>query len=306
MPRPLRDLDPENYHLVTVRTDEAKIWMVPGKTLNETVGGIIARYQELFGIILYTFCILGNHLHMLLKAQDQNLDQFMENVLRETARRTNWKNNRQGHFWSRRYDDQVIRKEDDLLAAYLYVTTNAVKHGLIARISNYPGLHCYDQIMSESERVFPFVQRSQKAKDKNNGQPVISYHKLKLTPLPQHAKMTKKKRTELVRELIHKRETEIAEERKKVGKGFLGAKALKAQIAGRDPVEVSRSPRPVCYTKDPETRREYRAQRRLFREHYAEASEKFRAGELNTKFPAYCFKPPLHRKPKRTIQSSAA
>ena len=108
MPRPLRDLAPENYHLVTVRTEEARIWMVPEKKLNSTIGGVIARYQEVFGIIIYTFCILGNHIHMVLKAKDQNLDEFMENVLREIARRVNWHNKRHGHFWSRRYDNQVI------------------------------------------------------------------------------------------------------------------------------------------------------------------------------------------------------
>ena len=119
MSRPLRDRDPENYHLVTVRTEEARIWMLPCKKLNTILGGIIARYQELLNITIYTFCVLGNHLHIALKAPDQNLDFFMENVLREFARRVNKYNDRSGHFWSRRYDDQVILSEEDLLQAYL-------------------------------------------------------------------------------------------------------------------------------------------------------------------------------------------
>ena len=303
MPRPLRDLAPENYHLVTVRTEEARIWMVPQKKLNSTIGGIIARYQELFGIIIYTFCILGNHLHMVLKAQDQNMDEFMENVLREIARRVNWHNKRRGHFWSRRYDDQVIKREEDLLEAYLYVTTNAVKHGLVSKISYWPGLHCYDQIMCEGERSFPFVQRS---KEDEKGNPSVSYHTLKLSVLPQHEGMQKDKRLSLIRELIREREQEIAKKRKENGEGFLGVKAIKSQPAGRVPLSVSYSPRPVCYTKDSQTRREYRAQRRLFKERYAEASESFRGGKLDTEFPPHCFKPPLHRKPKSRAQRAAA
>ena len=157
--------------------------------------------------------------------------------------------------------------------------------------------------MCESERAFPFVERS---KEDDKGRPLVSHHTLKLTLLPQHAGMQRKKRLELIRELIRKREQEIAKERKEKGQGFLGVDAIRSQPAGRIPLSVSRSPRPVCYTKDPETRREYRAQRRLFRDRYAEASESFRGGKLNTKFPPYCFKPPLHRKPRRIAKRAAA
>ena len=292
MSRPLRDRNPGYYHLVTVRTEEARIWMVPCAKLNGIIGGILARYQTMYQVIIYAFCILGNHLHLLAKAPNDNLDQFMENVLREISRRVNRHNQRRGHLWARRYDDQVILNEDDLLEAYLYVVTNAVKHGLARRVRVWPGLHCYKQILSETPQTFCFVQYS---KQDSRGRPVVTLHDLSLTPLPQHAGRAKKVRLKLVAELIEERESQIADERRQNNQGFLDPRCIASQKPGRKPLTVSYRTRPVCYTKDPCIRREYRADRRLFKQAYCEASEAFRNGAFRIKFPPYCFKPPLHR-----------
>ena len=297
MARPLRDRDPENYHLVTVRTEEARIWMVPSQKVNEVIGGVLARYQELLRITIYAFCILGNHLHLLVHACDRNLDQYMENVLREIARRVNRLNDRRGHLWSRRYDDQVIMRQEDLLEAFLYVSTNAVKHGLVKDMRSWPGLSSY-QLMDDNPRQYPFVHYSRRA---DSGKPAVSLHRLTLTCLPQHAGVRLSKRRALVSELIDERQQWIVRERLRSGAGFLGAKSVLRQPPGRIPATVSYSPRPICYTSDPKLRKEYRAERSLFRQYYCEASEKFRSGKLDTRFPAHCFKPPLHRSPRQRL-----
>ena len=298
MPRPLRNTDPENYHLVTVRTEEARIWMVPGGELNRTIGGIIARYQELTGIIIYAFCILGNHLHMLLSAPEQNLDRFMENILRESSRRVNRHNRRRGHLWSRRYDDQVILTEEDLLEAYLYVTTNAVKHGLVRDMYQWPGLSSYAQVQDGIPRSYPFVHYSREAEA---GGYFKTEHTLTLTPLPQHAGLDPVERVQEVRRLLQGRTRALVEERVSHGGGFLGKRALVRQPAGRKPVKVSYRARPVCYTMNREVREGYRAERSLFRQYYCEASEQFRSGDLTVEFPPFCFKPPLHHHPSRRL-----
>ena len=303
MGHPLRDTDPDNYHLVTVRTLRAAVLMVPSDTLNALIGGIVARYQELFSITLFAYCILGNHLHLLLRAPQQNVDEFMENVLREIARRVNWELKQDGVFWGRRYDDQVIRKHSDLEEALLYIATNSVKHGLSKKASRWPGLGCYQQLLSEEERTFPFVFRSKKDKD---GKPLVVYHTLKLTPLPQYAHLSKAERTETLRDRLAEREAALQQGRAASGEGFMTPEAVKAQRPGRRPVKVSRSPRPICYTKDPAVRRAYKADRREFRRCYREASEAFRAGNYDVEFPRYCHKPPAHRKPKGCPLPAAA
>ncbi|RIL10286.1 MAG: hypothetical protein DCC75_04670 [Proteobacteria bacterium] len=296
---PLRDRNPDLYHLVTVRTLEAYIWIVPSDKLNKILGGILARYQEIYRVSIFAYCILGNHLHLVLKPTLPNLDEFMENVLREMARRVNRAIGRRGYFWSRRYDDQVILSEEDLLEAFLYVTTNPVKHGLVAEASSWPGLHCLHQILDEKPRQYPFVQFS---KEDEFGKPMISYHTLSLTPLPQMSALNRNNRVRELRAMIAARQKELATARRNAGLGFLGAKAIRSQPRGSKPVTVSYSPRPICYSKDPEIKRQYRADRRFFCDAYIDASIRFRSGDLTAEFPSHCFKPPLHRTPKKICQ----
>ena len=295
MGHPLRDRDPENYHLITVRTLNAAILMVPSEALTTLLGGILARYQELFRITLFAYCILGNHLHVLLQAPQENVDEFMENVLREISRRVNWQLKRRGTFWGRRYDDQPIKKYSDLEDAFLYITTNAVKHGLTKRASLWPGLGCYDQALREQERTFPFVLRSKRDAD---GKPQVVHHTLKLTPLPHLAHLSKDERREFLKTRIEEREAFLQKSRSANGEGFMTPEAVRAQRPGLLPKTVSYSPRPICYTKDPALRRAYKAERREVRRRYSEASAAFRSGQYDVEFPPFCYKPPAHRIPK--------
>lgn len=298
MCRPLRDRNPFYNHLVTVRTEEARLWMSPSEKVRDVVGGVIARYQEIFNVVLYSVAILGNHLHILLHAPGQNLDEFMENALREIARRINRLNKRQGHFWSRRYDDQVVLLDEDMLEAYLYVLTNAVRHGLVQHARFWPGFNCYAQVLDGQARKYPFVHYSKRNK---KGIPQVTYHQLRLTPLPEHRQLSLVERTTLIRQLIEEREQQIRAKREAEGKGFLGVEKLVRQLPGQIPKEVSYSTRPPCYTTDRKERAEYIAERKEHRGYYQEASVRFRAGELTTEFPEPCFKPPLHRRPRLAL-----
>ena len=65
---------------------EARLWIGLSSNVRKILGGILARYQELLEIELYSYCILGNHMHLLARAPKKNMDEFCENVNREIAR----------------------------------------------------------------------------------------------------------------------------------------------------------------------------------------------------------------------------
>ena len=158
---PLRDRDPNIYHHIAVRTVEARIWMTPTTKMRKLIGGVIARYQELLEIQIFAYCVLGNHLHMVVKAPKSNCDEFYANVNREIARRVNWKCHREGPLWARRYSDQeVLDDEADLLDAFLYVNTNPTRHGLVRDSGTWTGLSSYNHALNEKELTFPFYHYS--------------------------------------------------------------------------------------------------------------------------------------------------
>lgn len=289
--RPLRNKDPEAYHLVTIRTQGARLWITPNAKVKRLIGGILARYQEYLGIEIYAYCVLGNHLHMVVRAPRGNLDEFCENVNREIAKRLNWWHKREGKFWARRYDAQEILSEDDLLEAFLYVSTNPTRHGLLRDSSKWPGLNSIKQSLSGTSKRYSFRLHS-------SIEPVSTSHRLKLSVLPQFKTMTSKARKVKILTLLRERMDEIALSRSEAGEGFLGLESILSQEPGTTPRTVSRSKRPPCYTKDRALLKEFREQARLLRKSYDEASARYRMGEYEVEFPLHTFRPPTHRVPR--------
>ena len=296
MANPLRDRDPEAYRLVTIRTLRGELWMPPTRKIRRLIGGIIARYQEKLEIEIYAYVILSNHLHLLIKSPKSNTDEFMENVNREITRRINWQFRREGSLWGRRYSEQHVLTEDDLVEAFLYINTNMCRHGLVDTPSKWRGLHSAEQVVSERSRRFSFYLYSKKDL---LGRPVKETHYLKLSILPQFQELTQKRRKQKMRLLLDSRVRDIREGREKNGQGFLGVRKLLEQEPGDVPKNVSKSTRPSCYTKCKVALKKFLRERKRLRELYAECSIRFRLGDLSVRFPEHTYKPPTHRAPRR-------
>lgn len=311
MGRPLRDTAPGKVHLITTRTARAELLLVPDPKLNGIVGGVIARYVEMFGIELFAYCILSNHYHLLIRAPEGLLPRFVENVNREISHRVNRLLRRKGYVWGRRYDDQVTIEPYDALEGMLYIVTNPVNHGLVANPRHWPGLTCYQQLLTEKPRDFYFVHYTEyrRAKrralftgDQVHPSDYQSKHTLKLSPLPIYESLSTDERLKTIKKLIEKRTLRLYRERQAEGKSFLGRKAvLKQPRQGRIPERPSQSPRPRCYTRNPQAGLAFRQEEKLKRAAYDVASYKYRAGNLSTEFPPHCFKPPTHHLPKRFL-----
>ena len=294
MGHPLRDRDPSIYRLMTIRTVRGEMWLRPDKHNRRLIGGIIARYQEILGIKIYAYAVLSNHIHLLIKAPKGNADEFAENIHREISRRINWRYRREGSLWARRYSEQEVLREEDLVEALLYIATNCTHHGLLQDASQWKGLNCYKHILSESDRMFSFTHHSKRCHD---GVPVKTSHKLKLSILPQFEELSVNKRRTKMKQLLSDRLEQLWE--KRGGKQYLEQQTIDEQQPGEIPHNMSRSPRPICYTKCGVAFREFLLRKRELLKRYTEASIRFRLGDLTVLFPKYTFKPPLHREPRR-------
>ena len=201
----------------------------------------------------------------------------------------------EGPLWGRRYSEQIVLdEEEDLLEAFLYVTLNPTRHGLMKDSSNWRGLNSFQHSLRDSApRKFHFTHYSVKNEEDI---PVKTTHSLTLSPLPQFKAMSAKARGKKVKNLLYRRLREYWEQRGDLP--YLGQERIDEQLPGDTPRKVSRSPRPHCYTKCAHKLREYLKERRLLIARYAEASFQFRLGKLDTQFPAFTFKPPLQRAPR--------
>ena len=90
--------------------------------------------RERFGFRLVHYCVLANHLHLIVEAKDrQALTRGMQGLLVRIARGLNrlWK--RKGRVFADRYHDHVLKTSREVRNALAYVLNNARHHGLRLR-----------------------------------------------------------------------------------------------------------------------------------------------------------------------------
>ncbi len=306
MARLPRNTNPDYVRHISIRVEGAAFRLLPNAQINQIIGGILAKYQETFSILIFAYTVLSNHLHIVAQAPKGNLWRFEQAVNREIAKRVNRLLNIRGHFWERRYDEQMIASESDLVEAFLYVMCNPVSHGLVEHPALWPGLNCYMHALDFKDRVFTFTdysafgKASRKADNKGKRLSIQEFqteHKLRLTPLPQYTHLSLKERRIALSNLIRERISRIKTERKLKGLGFLGRRNIMRQRHTDVPLKVKRRPRPICYTKSWEAKKSFMNWFFAWLESFREASRLFRSGNRLVQFPDHSLMPPHHYTP---------
>jgi REP element-mobilizing transposase RayT len=80
-----------------------------------------------------TFCLLTNHLHLLVTTPEPNLAKGMQSLLSVYAQGFNRRHGEFGHLVKGRYYSGLIERESHLLDAIRYIALNPVRAGLVRR-----------------------------------------------------------------------------------------------------------------------------------------------------------------------------
>ena len=87
---------------------------------------------------IFAFCIMDNHAHLLLSAENITLiAEYMKIVNTEYARYYNSENNRIGYVFRDRFRSEVIRNEKYLVNCLAYIHHNPVKAGIVKNAEEY-------------------------------------------------------------------------------------------------------------------------------------------------------------------------
>ena len=87
---------------------------------------------------LIEWCVMPNHVHVLIEPLRSSLPQIVQGWKSVTARRANRVLGRQGRFWMRDYYDRYIRDPRHLYAARRYIWLNPVTAGLCREPAEWP------------------------------------------------------------------------------------------------------------------------------------------------------------------------
>lgn len=88
--------------------------------------------------ILYNYCLMDNHVHLLLKTGSEPLSHLMKRIGVRYAAFYKWKYHRTGHLFQDRFRSEAVEDDSYFLAVYRYITLNPVKAGLCTKPGQYP------------------------------------------------------------------------------------------------------------------------------------------------------------------------
>ncbi len=91
---------------------------------------IIQHYKKRYGFNCYAYCVMGNHVHMLIEVGSVPLSKIMQGIQLVYTQYYNKKRNRIGHVFSQRYKAVLCNKDDYLLMLIRYIHQNPVRAGI--------------------------------------------------------------------------------------------------------------------------------------------------------------------------------
>jgi len=97
----------------------------------------IRRKQKETNFSLYAYCLMDNHVHLLINIQDNELASIMKGIATRYAFFYNNRHNRVGHVFQDRFKSEPIEDERYLLAAVRYIHNNPVKARMVSNPEDY-------------------------------------------------------------------------------------------------------------------------------------------------------------------------
>ena len=102
----------------------------------------LQRAKESGGCNLYTYCLMDNHVHLLLRENEEPLETVIKRIGVSYAYHYNLKYELHGHLFQDRYRSEAIETDAYFLDVLRYICQNPVKAGLVQNPLDYPWLGC--------------------------------------------------------------------------------------------------------------------------------------------------------------------
>ena len=115
---------------------------------------LMKRFQKVSNYKIYAYCLMGNHIHLLLKASDESLETIFRRIGPSFAYWYNLKYQRVGHLFQDRFKSEAVEDEGYFLTVLRYILRNPVKAGLCSSPWEYAYSNAKD-FLGEEKPLLP-------------------------------------------------------------------------------------------------------------------------------------------------------
>ena len=294
--------NPDIANFLTSRTRFSELWFIQNPALENDILGYAAKYAQQCGAKIYGIALEGSHVQMPAWFPNANRGYFMQCFNSSTARAVQRRcpNFRGGPLFESRYSGEFLPGSADLEHYFFYTALQAVHDGLVEYPFQYPGFNFFDDAVNGVIRTYTVVswKKYNAARRYRPDVRIEDYTEtveLKFERLPGYEHLTQEQYAELMYAKLEVKRQEAVALRRAKGLGFVGPdrlKRIKPGTPARKPKKSTRfNYRPRVLSVCPIRRAEWNAWYRAKQKEFRLASARYRAGELDIRFPDWMFKP---------------
>ena len=139
--------------------------------------GFLARTVERFRWGCLAYCLMGNHVHLLIETPEPNLGKGMQSLHGRYAQRMNQRHGTKGALFESRYGCVLMENDAQLWMAIRYVARNPVEAGLCTSAEEYEW-SSYGSVLCENAPRFLSTNSLLGYLGAAGGDPVENYRSL--------------------------------------------------------------------------------------------------------------------------------
>src|SRR6266404_5236401 len=123
------------YHVITRGNNRRQIFNSPADY--EKFLSLLAVQKTKLPFFLYAYCLMSNHVHLLLERQASTVGRIMQRLLTGYAQYYNRRYRRVGHLLQGRHKAILCQSERYLAELVRYIHLNPVRAGMVTRPEDY-------------------------------------------------------------------------------------------------------------------------------------------------------------------------
>lgn len=115
---------------------------------------LLKKYKEKADLRIYAWCLMNNHVHLLLKEGNEELAITMKRIGVSFAHYYNWKYQTSGHLFQDRFRSENVEDSRYFLTVIRYIHQNPVKAHIVGRVDEWRWSSCleyYDKNYSQGD-----------------------------------------------------------------------------------------------------------------------------------------------------------
>ncbi|MBE6931924.1 MAG: transposase [Ruminococcaceae bacterium] len=124
------------YHVMLRGNNRQQIFLTPQD--NQKFLQVLKECKALSGFRLLAYCLMGNHVHLLIKEGNEELGQIFKRIGSRFVYWYNAKYQRVGHLFQDRFKCEAVENQRYLFTVIRYIHQNPLKAGLCTCLEDYP------------------------------------------------------------------------------------------------------------------------------------------------------------------------